>query len=195
MAATEAGGQQQCRPEAPLSSTLTHQLHPPQPVHAAGGAVPVGRGPRAPGLRGAADAGGVCAAAGAAVADRGGQVRLGMRRRCACPAYVPLASSGWADVAPAFSCAELPAVGSRRLHTECLQGRSSHPVPRTACRAERGSLLAYFASGWSWVDLASNGLMAVCISLWWVLVEQLAKRYQVRSWRRAQRRAADECSK
>jgi hypothetical protein len=40
-------------------------------------------------------------------------------------------------------------------------------------------LLAYFTSGWSWVDLASNGLLAACTCLWWGLVGQQAQRYQV----------------
>jgi hypothetical protein len=51
--------------------------------------------------------------------------------------------------------------------------------PHTLCRSEHGSLLAYFASGWSWVDLASNGLLAACTCLWWGLVGQQAQRYEV----------------
>jgi hypothetical protein len=51
--------------------------------------------------------------------------------------------------------------------------------PACPSRHETGSALAYFSSGWSWLELASNGLLAVCISLWWIFVEQLTKKYQV----------------
>jgi hypothetical protein len=61
-----------------------------------------------------------------------------------------------------------------------MPGQTLRFPPRPPRRSERGSLLAYFASGWSWVDLASNGLLAACTCLWWGLVGQQAQHYEVR---------------
>ena len=49
-----------------------------------------------------------------------------------------------------------------------------------------GSMLAYFMSTWTWINLGSTGLMAVCMGFWWWYVRfpleefDIQIKYQVR---------------